>query len=270
MTWLRSLSVLLMGLGGGLTIAQLGAIASFPSIQPQHIAQQVETPAEPETEAPSEPETEVPSEPEAEVPNEPEASSETVAEQSSNCQDEAILTAASCDGDELSEEEEQLYQLINDYRAESGLSAIPLSPALTLLANRHVLDLERNLENGIDQITHGWSDCPYSIEEEETWPCMWEAPQRLNTGYPGQGYENLFGAPGDYQASALEAFESWSNSEGHKAVLLNQGAWNSREWSAIGIGIYGGYAVLWFGEEADPTDTEEAHSPTSSEDSETL
>jgi len=268
MTWLRSLSVLLMGLGGGLTIAEAGAIASFPSIQVKQIAQQVEPSNE--AEIPDEAQ-ESPDEVEQESSSEtaPETPSEEVAEQS-GCREQDILTAPSCDGDELSEEEDQLYQMITRYRAESGLPAIPLSPALTQLANRHVLDLERNLEQGIDEITHGWSDCSYSIEQEDTWPCMWEAPQRLNTGYPGQGYENLFGAPGDYQASASAAFESWSSSEGHKAVLLNQGAWNSREWNAIGIGIYGGYAVLWFGEEVDPTDTQEALSPAPSNTPESL
>ncbi|MGB3496391.1 MAG: CAP domain-containing protein [Elainellaceae cyanobacterium] len=260
MTWLRSLSVLLMGLGGGLTAVSTGAIASsFAAasfaIEAQHLAQQVESPADADQD-------------DAEADS-PESLADEVAEQSGDCREQDILTAPSCSGDDLSEEETQLYQLITNYREEAGLAAIPLSPALTQLANRHVLDLEHNLEQGIDAITHGWSDCPYSFEDQESWPCMWEAPQRLNTGYPGQGYENLFGAPGDYQASATAAFESWSNSDGHKAVMLNQGAWVSREWNAIGVGIYGGYVVLWFGEEADPT-TVEAVSPSSSEAPESL
>lgn len=255
MTWLRSLSVLLMGLGGGFTIVSLGAIASSPAMWAQQIAQQDEEPVEVDQESSGE--------------TSPESPADEVAEQSGDCRGQDILTAPSCNGDDLSEDENRLYQLITDYRAEAGLAAIPVSPALTQLANRHVLDLEHNLEQGIDAITHGWSDCAYSIEDQASWPCMWEAPQRLNTGYPGQGYENLFGAPGDYQASALAAFESWSNSEGHKAVMLNQGAWGSREWNAIGVGIYGGYAVLWFGEEADPT-TSEAFSPSSSEAPESL
>ncbi|MGL5195132.1 MAG: hypothetical protein ACRC8Y_16255, partial [Chroococcales cyanobacterium] len=31
------------------------------------------------------------------------------------------------------------------------------------------------------------------------------------------------------------------------------GDWSQRPWNALGVGIYKGYAVLWFGEEVDPT-----------------
>lgn len=246
MTWLRSIVVLSISMGGVILAEALlprpgEAQLTESSVYERLLSQQGERPAEDLEISPS----------------------DAVAEQPGDCRGQDILTAEACNGDGLSDEENQLYQMINDYRAESGLPAIPLSPALTRLANRHVLDLEYNLEPNLDHVTHGWSDCPYSLEEPDTWPCMWNAPQRLETGYPGQGFENAFGGPGEYEASAADAFASWQSSEGHKAVMLNQGDWSSREWNAIGVGIYGGYAVLWFGEEADPTETE-ASSPSSS------
>ncbi|PPT08913.1 Alkaline phosphatase [Geitlerinema sp. FC II] len=154
-------------------------------------------------------------------------------------------------GDGLDSEEQQLYNLINDYRAQYGLPAIPASRALSTVANRHVVDLAEN----IGTLTHGWSDAPYDSSDSSTWPNMWEAPQRFNTGYPGNGYENAHGGSGGYIATAESALNGWQNSPPHNAVILNQGRWADSDWGALGVGIYEGYAVLWFGEETDPTGT---------------
>ena len=164
------------------------------------------------------------------------------------CSSQNILTAKDCPGDSLEPEEEKLYQLINQYRGQYGLPPIPHSPSLNLVANRHVRDLEEN----IGTLTHGWSDCPYQANNRDTYPCMWSAPQRLGTPYPGNGYENAHGGTGGYQASASSALQSWQSSSAHNAVILNQGIWSNSEWKALGIGIYKGYAVLWFGEQQDP------------------
>lgn len=163
------------------------------------------------------------------------------------CDRRQILSAPACKGDGLEAEEEKLYRLINQYRAQNGLPAIPVSPSLTLVANRHVRDLEANLKT----VTHAWSNCPYSGSDSNTWPCMWKAPQRLGTVYPGNGYENAHGGWGGYRASAQSALRSWQSSRLHNAVILNQGMWN-QPWKALGIGIYKNYAVLWFGRELDP------------------
>ncbi|NER38255.1 MAG: CAP domain-containing protein [Oscillatoria sp. SIO1A7] len=171
-----------------------------------------------------------------------------VAQVESQCRGGQILQARACVGDGTEPEEQKLHQLVNQYRARYGLPSIPLSPSLSLVANRHVRDLEENIR----ELTHGWSDCPYDGNNRSTWPCMWEAPQRLGTSYPGRGYENAHGGTGGYRASAESALESWQGSSAHNAVILNQGMWQNRQWNALGIGIYKGYAVLWFGEEPDP------------------
>ena len=170
-----------------------------------------------------------------------------VSPRSQACQGQTILQAQSCVGDGLEPEEEKLYQLINDYRAQNRLPAIPRSPALNLVANRHVRDLAGNLR----KLTHGWSNCPYNASDQTTYPCMWEAPKRLHTNYPGMSYENAhFKSDG---ATAESALSSWQNSAAHKAVILSQGVWHDYNWQAIGVGIYQGYAVIWFGKEADPS-----------------
>jgi len=150
-------------------------------------------------------------------------------------------------------EEIELYNSINEYRAENNLPPIPASKALTTVANRHVLDLGEN----IGEVTHSWSDAPYSPSDSNTWSNMWTAPQRFDTGYPGNGYENVTGYSGfdGSTMTAQEALESWKNSPAHNAVILNQGQWADLEWNALGVGLYEGYGVLWFGEEVDPTGT---------------
>jgi len=35
-------------------------------------------------------------------------------------------------------------------------------------------------------------------------------------------------------------------------VLLNQDIWDTSTWRSFGVGIFGGYAVMWFGELTDP------------------
>jgi len=164
----------------------------------------------------------------------------------SNCQGQAILQAKTCQGDGLNSEEKKLHQLINQYRIQNGLPPIPNSPSLNLVANRHVRDLEEN----IGSLTHSWSDCPFDYNNKAT--CMWKAPQRLGTPYQGYGYENAFGGSGGYRVDATSALQGWQNSSAHNAVILNQGMWNNLQWKALGIGIYKGYAVLWFGEQPDP------------------
>jgi uncharacterized protein YkwD len=163
------------------------------------------------------------------------------------CLGEAIVQAQDCPGDNtLEPEEEKLYQAINAYRAQSGLPAIPASPSLNRVANRHVRDLADN----VGKLTHGWSNCPYSASDRTTYACMWEAPQRLNTPYPGIAYENAHYNAG--AATADSALKSWQESSAHNDVILSQDIWKDYAWQAIGIGIYKNYAVIWFGKEADP------------------
>lgn len=163
------------------------------------------------------------------------------------CVGSAILSAETCEGDRLEDEEARLHTLINAYRTRAGLPPIPISPSLSRVANRHVRDLYEN----VGTLTNSWSDCRFDPAQASTYSCMWNAPQRLATGYPGRAYENAAGAA-DGSIEAEEAIAIWQGSSTHNAVLLNQGSWRSLTWQALGIGIYQGYAVIWLGEEPDP------------------
>jgi hypothetical protein len=167
-----------------------------------------------------------------------------------DCDKNQILQPGKCDGDELDDNEKQLAALINQYRKANRLAAIPLSPSLSVVANRHVRDMYINMKT----LSHDWSNCPVS----QDWNCMWQAPQRLGTRYPGQGYENAYGSQewSVSSANVADILQAWKeNGNGpHNDVILNRGMWNEKKWQALGIGIYRGYAVMWVGSDGDVAD----------------
>jgi uncharacterized protein YkwD len=155
-----------------------------------------------------------------------------------------LKAIASDDG--LSRPEATLANQIQQYRQANGLPVIRLSKALTLVANRHVQDLSLQ---GSPSALHSWSDAPFDYSNPATYPSMWEAPQRLKTGYPGNGYEIAFWA-GTNEAKPAQALSGWQNSPNHNVVILNREIWQ-QPWKAMGVGIREGYAVVWFGNQRD-------------------
>jgi uncharacterized protein YkwD len=156
---------------------------------------------------------------------------------------------------QASPDELQLYDLINAYRAEKGLEAIPLSPSLTLVAQTHSKDLAVNNPHKKQYCNlHSWSgngswkSCCYPNDHSNA-ECMWYKPREL-TSYQGHGFEIAYYHSA--QATPEEALDSWKRSAGHKAVLINEGTFKKAQWNAVGVGIYENYATVWFGREPDP------------------
>jgi hypothetical protein len=162
-------------------------------------------------------------------------------------------SVASAEYAAVSTEEKKLYDGIMAHRAKNGLPPIPLSKSLCYVARVHVLDLETNQPNkGICNL-HSWSDkgswipCCYTSDHAKA-SLMWAKPRELTT-YPGEGYEIAHSSSGG--ATAGGAFNSWLRSPAHASVMMNREIWRAK-WNAIGVGIYGKYAVAWFGREIDP------------------
>lgn len=163
--------------------------------------------------------------------------------------------------DSISLAELALYHEIMAYRASVGLPALQLSKALSATAGRHVLDSRENiwgagLELPDGTSLHSWSDAPYYADGRDP-SVMWEAPDRLGTGYTASGYE--ISAAGYDSAGALDG---WKSSPGHNAVLTESGGFDGIGFQVIGVGLdtssgpgpYGGkVAHVWFGATADPT-----------------
>lgn len=160
----------------------------------------------------------------------------------------------------ISSEELKLYDLIMAYRASNGLPKIPLSKSLTHVAQVHCRDLAINkadLGNGCN--AHSWSNkgewsaCCYTPDHKEA-NCMWDKPRELST-YEGNGFEIACGSSDPiykgYVMTADYAFYVWQNSYHHNNIILDKDVWEGKKWNAIGIGIYEGFACVWFGELVD-------------------
>jgi hypothetical protein len=168
-----------------------------------------------------------------------------------------VFLSAVCNGQTLTGEETKLYNLIMRYRAEKGLPTIPVSPSLTYVAQTHVRDLEDNKPDIGNCNIHSWSNrgkwtaCCYTGDHAQA-QCMWNKSGEL-TSYKGNGYEIATGAQG-YPMTAEKALSGWKSSSGHNAVIVEEGVWGN--WNAIGVGLYRGYSVVWFGHEPDGNNAE--------------
>lgn len=159
----------------------------------------------------------------------------------------------------LSREEQYLADRINRYRGERGLPEIPLSASLTRVAHIHVQDLAGNYKPGTrcnlhSWSSHGdWSSCCYTDDHRRA-SCMWDKPRELTT-YRGDGYEIAFYSTFPYDSPTGfpdDALAGWKSSRGHNDLIVNRGKWTTAGWKAMGIGIFNGFAVVWFGELSDP------------------
>lgn len=159
----------------------------------------------------------------------------------------------------LSEEEMELYELVMAYRAEKGLPRIAISPALTYVAQVHardVYDYYGEIPAGCNShswSSHGpWTRCDYYPDHRNA-SGMWNKPREL-TDYHGNGYEiaHYYTPPSSGTCTPEGSLRGWQNSPGHNAVMVNLNNWSSITWRAIGLGMYKGVAVIWFGEGNDP------------------
>ncbi len=163
-------------------------------------------------------------------------------------------------GECLSEDEATLARLMNEYRQSQGLEAIPVTASLTAVAQWHVWDLDINEPQGGECNLHSWSDgslwtpvC-YTADHANA-SGMWDKPREITSNtYSGNGFEIAYWSSGT--ATPSGALSGWQSSSGHNDVILNAGIWKSYDpWPAMGVGMRGGYAVIWFGDKSDPQGT---------------
>lgn len=171
----------------------------------------------------------------------------------------AAATGAMSHG--YSSDEAELARMVNGYRAEYGLPPVPISRSLNAVAEAHVRDL---MENRPDTATafgrgrcnmHSWSSAgPWTpvcyTRDHARASAMWSKPREITRGaYPGNGYEIAYWWSGAITPEI--AIEGWIDSPAHNDLLIEDGPWRGANWQAMGIGLHGNYAVVWFGKEPD-------------------
>lgn len=147
-------------------------------------------------------------------------------------------------------------EVINQYRQERGLPAIPVSASLTLVAEAHVNDLQHANPVGGRCNIHSWSNkgnwssCCYTDDHAQA-ECMRKKPSEITRGvYAGVGYEISVIYSGKMTPNL--ALSSWRGSRPHHEVILNRNKWRDIRWNAIGGAVSENFAVVWFGQERDP------------------
>lgn len=168
-------------------------------------------------------------------------------------------TGTGSDNGSESNEEQALFRLVNSYRAERKLPEVPQSAKLMLTAKTHARDLNINspqlqkASDGSQCNLHSWSakgswqPVCYTPDHREA-EKMWSKPREV-AKYGGNGYEISLQAGSCQKAECL--LEIWKNSPGHNQLLVNEGIWADSTWRAMGVGISGQFANIWFGKEAD-------------------
>lgn len=153
----------------------------------------------------------------------------------------------------LSDEEVKLYNMVNEYRTAIALPAIPLSKNLCWVARRHAIDLDVNKPDTNTCNFHSWSDkgpwsaCCYEKEIKDK-SCMTGKPGEI-TEYKDPAYETVYWE--NKSANASRAFNQWRETSAARSLMTNFKAWESYEWNALGVSVYKGFAILWFGEVTD-------------------
>lgn len=155
----------------------------------------------------------------------------------------------------LNAEEQKLYELMMAYRKQNGLESIPISAKLTQVAQAHARDLMASykFDPNAKCNPHSWSkkgkwtSCCYTNDHKQA-KCMWDKPKEI-AGYNGRGYEIAYYS--SKGASAEEGLDGWKKSPGHNPLIINSGMWEKAKWKAIGIGFFGEYGIVWFGEAVD-------------------
>ncbi|AKS43034.1 CAP domain-containing protein [Wenzhouxiangella marina] len=160
-------------------------------------------------------------------------------------------------------QEFELAALINQYRADNALPAIPVSTVLTTVAQWHGEDARLNggtiFGGGCN--LHSWSTTRPELwvggcylPDHSNASLMWEKPNEISAGsYTATGFEIAYVG----QGVLSNILTAWQNSPGHNAVLLNEGVWENYSWQAMGVGLAPAgddrYAYVWFSTAADPS-----------------
>ena len=149
----------------------------------------------------------------------------------------------------LTPQELELAQSINKTRIAKGLPEVPLSRSLCYVADVHAKDLYFFHQGGGNCSLHSWSDkgrwsgCCYENPKTDG-RCMHNKPSEL-TDYSGLGFELVYW---DNTTSCSEnALSVWLQNTSTSAMWFNSKAYEIYDWNAMGVSIFKGYVIVWFG-----------------------
>lgn len=153
----------------------------------------------------------------------------------------------------LDEQELRLANLINNFRLQNDLPAIPLSKSLSFVAKTHAYDLQLNKQDTSICNAHSWSNrgkwkaCCYNNYINSS-NCMWDKPKEL-TAYTYRGYEIVFSEEGIVLVDSV--FRLIKTSPEASNLLLGMDSHSDKKWLALGVGVSENYVSIWLGQRND-------------------
>lgn len=156
----------------------------------------------------------------------------------------------------ITQQEYQLYQLINNFRIENDLPEIQISGSLSFVAKTHVKDLFTNHPDTSICNLNSWSDkgkwtaCCHSSYLPKS-ECILNKPREL-TNYDAEAHELAYWEMQDANPDSVFLF--WKEMDATRDFLLNAGKWDKYNWVTLGVGMHHGYASIWVGEIKDLED----------------
>ena len=158
----------------------------------------------------------------------------------------------------ISASDAELLTLVNEYRQQNGLEAVPWSRSSMTVGQCHVWDAINNDAIGGECNLHSWSSARPELwygmcytSDHASASLMWSKPSEVTGGIlSGYRFEN---AARGY-ISVAGSLNGWKNRTGHNDVILNQGIWTDWTWNAMGVGtdLTHRYYFLWFSDLVDP------------------
>ena len=162
--------------------------------------------------------------------------------------------------------EEKIFILVNEYRKERRLPLLKPSDNLAYVAHKHAVDFIENSPDVNGGNIHSWSDkgkwkpVKYTSDHRNA-HLMWSKPLEISN-YKSEGFEISYVLEPDIRNTtgviADEVVNRWKVSPEQNNVIIQKGGWVPMK--AMGVGVYKGYACIWFGQEEDiypdPVETE--------------
>ncbi|CAF3919757.1 unnamed protein product, partial [Rotaria sp. Silwood1] len=155
--------------------------------------------------------------------------------------------------------EKDIFTRINQHRRQYGLPSLEPSVNLAYVAHTHAVDVVENSPDVNGGNMHSWSNKgkwkPVTYTPDHRYgQLMWSKPSEISN-YKFNGFEISFGPSNRLRETSTvnptEAVNCWKNSPGHNAVMVQQGIFHHPPMKAMGVGVYKGYACVWFGQEKD-------------------
>ncbi|MDD4141975.1 MAG: SPOR domain-containing protein [Bacteroidales bacterium] len=149
----------------------------------------------------------------------------------------------------IENKEAKIYELINEYRVDNGLSALSLSTALCYVADVHVKDLFFNTPHKACGSLNSWSDKgrwrQLCYDKSKTAiRDMKKKPAEL-TYYSGQSMEMVYYNNGEFTCS--DVVNAWISTPAFNRLILNKAPYAATKWLTIGIAEFEGYVSVWLG-----------------------